>query len=65
MPYMKLTTLFLPVRWIQDLDELVRRKRYANRADAIRAAIRDLLVEEIWQERRTWPAAKPAATPPQ
>jgi len=52
MPYMKLTTLHLPVRWIQDLDELVRRRRYANRAEAIRAAIRDLLAEEIWQERR-------------
>jgi len=52
MPYMKLTTLMLPVRYIQDLDELVRRKFYANRAEAMRAAIRDLLAEEIWPEQR-------------
>jgi len=52
MPYMKLITLKLPERWIQDLDELVGRKLYANRAEAIRAAIRDLLAKEIWPERR-------------
>ena len=52
MPDMKLITLMLPRRWIRDLDDLVRRKRYANRAQAIRAAVRDLLVEECWKGRR-------------
>jgi len=52
MPYMKLITLNLPERWIQELDELVRRKRYANRAEAIRAAVRDLLSNESWETRQ-------------
>ena len=52
MPNMKLISLLMPVRYIKDLDELVRRKLYANRADAIRAAVRDLLVEESWKRRQ-------------
>jgi len=52
MPGMKMITVFLPIRWIQDLDELVRRKKYANRADVIRVAVRDLLAEESWEQRR-------------
>ena len=50
---MKPVLLNLPASWIRDLDDLVRRKFYANRNDAIRAAVRDLLTEESWRVRRT------------
>jgi len=49
---MKLTTLRLPMRWIRDLDQLVKEKRYANRADAIRAGVRDLLANEVWRRQK-------------
>jgi len=46
----RLITLYLPEPWIQALDRLVNEKRlYANRATAIRMAVRDLLIEEAWQ----------------
>jgi len=41
---MKLISLHLPGRYIRDLDRLVERKFYPNRAEAIRIAIRDLLL---------------------
>jgi len=40
---MKLTTLYLSPVYINRLDELVQEGYYPNRADAIRAAIRDML----------------------
>lgn len=49
MPGMKLITLFLPVPWIKQLDGLVADKKYADRADVIRAAVRDLLKVEVWE----------------
>jgi metal-responsive CopG/Arc/MetJ family transcriptional regulator len=45
--HMKLITLHLPPKWIKDLDSTVP-KVYPNRAEAIRIAIRDLLVNEVW-----------------
>jgi len=53
LPYMKLISLMLPPRYIRDLDDLVRRKLYPNRAEVIRVAIRDLLAEEVWEIWRT------------
>ncbi|UCH70110.1 MAG: ribbon-helix-helix protein, CopG family [Candidatus Bathyarchaeota archaeon] len=41
-------TLVLPTTYIKDLDELVRRKYYSSRSEAIRNAIRDLLNDELW-----------------
>jgi len=43
---MKLITLYLPEPYIRKLDSLVRRKLYPNRAEAIRIAIRDMILEE-------------------
>jgi antitoxin ParD1/3/4 len=40
---MKLITLYLPEGYIKLLDELVDKRFYPNRAEAIRVAIRDLL----------------------
>lgn len=49
---MKLITIHLPESYIKDLDELVDEDFYPNRAEAIRFAIRDLLVGEVWEKRR-------------
>ena len=46
---MKLITLHLPEPYINALDRLVNEKYYPNRAEAIRVAIRDLLVVEVWE----------------
>ncbi|MFQ5818715.1 MAG: ribbon-helix-helix domain-containing protein [Candidatus Heimdallarchaeota archaeon] len=45
---MKLVTVHLPQEFIVGLDELVRQRRYPNRSEAIRIAIRDLLKDELW-----------------
>ena len=45
---MKLVTVHLPQEFIVGLDDLVRQRRYPNRSEAIRIAIRDLLKEELW-----------------
>ena len=45
---MKLITLHVPEPHLKALDDLVRRRRYPNRAEAIRNAIRDLLNSEFW-----------------
>jgi len=47
--HMRLITLHLPPRWIEQLDSLVP-EFYADRASAIRAAIRELLVAEVWSK---------------
>jgi len=40
----KLITLLLPESYIEALENLVRRKLYPDRSEAIRLAIRDLIV---------------------
>ena len=37
--------------YIEDLDKLVKSNYYPNRAEAIRAAVRDLLADELWERR--------------
>jgi Arc/MetJ-type ribon-helix-helix transcriptional regulator len=49
MANMQLITLYLPKPHIKALDKLVERKYYPNRAEAIRAAVRDLLNSEYWK----------------
>jgi len=46
--HMKLITLHLPEHYIQTLDKLVEQRYYSSRAEAIRAAIRDMLLTEAW-----------------
>jgi Arc/MetJ-type ribon-helix-helix transcriptional regulator len=48
----KLITIHLPEPYIKDLDGLVEDRLYPNRAEAIRVAVRDLLVDEVWDRRR-------------
>ena len=45
---MKLITLYLPESYLRALDELVEKRYYPSRAEAIRVAIRDLLNKEFW-----------------
>jgi len=44
---MKVVTVHLPEAYIDALDELVRRKMYPNRAEAIRMAVRDFIKNEF------------------
>ncbi len=46
---LKLVTVKLPERLIDDMDQLVKAGMYHSRSDAIRAAVRDLLRRELWR----------------
>jgi len=46
---MKLITIYLPEPYLEALDELVERRYYPHRAEAIRVAIRDLISSELWR----------------
>jgi len=52
MRIMKLITIYLPEPYLEALDELVNRRYYPHRAEAIRAAIRDLIEVELWRRKR-------------
>jgi Arc/MetJ-type ribon-helix-helix transcriptional regulator len=41
---MKLVTLYLPEGYVEALDQLVKDQFYPNRAEAMRIAVKDLLV---------------------
>ena len=48
--HMKLITLYIPEPYLKALDRLIHERRlYPNRAEAIRLAVRDLLMIEIWE----------------
>ena len=49
---MKLITLYVPETYLKALDQLVDERFYPNRAEAIRVAIRDLIVDELWRRDR-------------
>jgi antitoxin ParD1/3/4 len=57
---MKVVTVHLPEAYVDAIDELVRRKLYPNRAEAIRMAVRDLirregfLLAELAEKREEW-----------
>ncbi|MDJ0270021.1 MAG: ribbon-helix-helix domain-containing protein [Aigarchaeota archaeon] len=44
---MKVVTVHLPEPYLEAIDELVRRRLYPNRAEAIRMAVRDFIREEV------------------
>ncbi len=46
---LKLVTVKLPQKLIDDMDQLVKAGMYHSRSDAIRAAVRDLLRRELWR----------------
>ena len=49
---MRLVSVTLPEKYIEGLEELVRMGRYPNRSAAIRMAVRDLLLRELWGRER-------------
>jgi len=52
---MILISLHLPRRMLEEIDELVRRGVFPSRSEAIRVAIRDLLLTEQQRKRATRP----------
>ncbi|MEM3742765.1 MAG: ribbon-helix-helix domain-containing protein [Nitrososphaerota archaeon] len=47
---MKLVSIKMPEALVEDMDELVRRGIYPSRSAVMRAAVRDLLKNELWNE---------------
>ncbi|NHJ86884.1 MAG: ribbon-helix-helix protein, CopG family [Asgard group archaeon] len=48
---MRLLTVHVPEGFLEGLEELVRDKRYPNKSEIIRVAIRDLLRDELWTNK--------------
>ncbi|MEM4699695.1 MAG: ribbon-helix-helix domain-containing protein [Candidatus Nezhaarchaeales archaeon] len=46
---LKIVTVHLPESYVEGLDALVSLRRYPNRSEAIRVAVRDLLKAELWE----------------
>jgi len=44
---MRVVTVHLPEPFVEALDRLVEMKRYPNRAEAIRLAVRDFIFKEL------------------
>jgi len=44
---MRVVTTHLPESYIEALDKLVKARIYHNRAQAIRSAVRDLIIREL------------------
>lgn len=42
----------MPESYVDGVDKLIKQGMYPNRSEVIRIAIRDLLVEELWGERK-------------
>jgi len=54
---LKILTVHLPDAYIKGLDELVNKRLYPNRSEAIRMAVRDLLKAELWGQQPPSPRA--------
>jgi antitoxin ParD1/3/4 len=54
MPWcrMRVVTICLPESYVEGVDELIGQNKYPNRSEVIRIAIRDLLVDELWGDRK-------------
>ncbi len=49
---MKIVTVKMPEDYIAALDELVKRGLFTSRSEAIRIAVRDLLMKELWEKSK-------------
>ena len=49
---MKVVTICCPESYIEGVDKLIKSGMYPNRSEVIRIAIRDLLVDELWTDRK-------------
>ncbi len=49
---MRVVTICMPESYVEGVDKLIQQGMYPNRSEVIRIAIRDLLVDELWGEKR-------------
>jgi antitoxin ParD1/3/4 len=49
---MRVVTICLPESYVEGVDKLIGQNKYPNRSEVIRIAIRDLLVDELWGDRK-------------
>ena len=42
----------MPETYVEGVDKLIKQGMYPNRSEVIRIAIRDLLVDELWGEKK-------------
>ncbi len=42
----------MPESYVEGVDKLIKKGMYPNRSEVIRIAIRDLLVDELWGDRK-------------
>lgn len=49
---MRVVTICLPESYVEGMDELIGQNKYPNRSEVIRIAIRDLLIDELWGDRK-------------
>ena len=49
---MRVVTICLPETYVEGMNELIGQNKYPNRSEVIRIAIRDLLVDELWGDRK-------------
>ena len=47
---MRLLTVHVPEGFLEGLEELIKQKKYPNKSEIIRVAIRDLLRDELWSQ---------------
>jgi Arc/MetJ-type ribon-helix-helix transcriptional regulator len=55
---LKLITIYLPEPYLEALDELVNKRYYPHRAEAIRAAFRVLIEIELWGRKQHGKASR-------
>ena len=49
---MRVVTICMPESYVEGVDKLIKQGMYPNRSEVIRIAIRDLLVDELWGDRK-------------
>ncbi|OYT65855.1 CopG family transcriptional regulator [Candidatus Bathyarchaeota archaeon ex4484_205] len=47
---MRAVTVYLPEKYVEELNKLVEMNYYPSISDAIRTAVRDLLEGELWSK---------------
>ena len=52
---MRLVTVKMPEFYLDGLDELVKMGRFSSRSEAIRVAVRELLMRELWRPQKRQP----------
>ncbi len=59
---MRLVTVKMSDVYIRSIDKLVERGMYPSRSEAIRVAIRDLLIRELWVDEAASTKTRPVSS---